>query len=222
MNDRYDCEHVTELAAELALGIAVGEERAKALEHLARCASCRRLVNELSALTDDILALAPAKEPPAGFESRVLTRFAERRPVRRRWTWASLAATLGALAAVGAMFVAFDRDREIAAHYRDALKVANGEYFGVRPLTADDGMQEGYLFIYDGRPSWVFVALDDSGDATFRVEAEMQGGKVVHLGWLDDGKRSWGTTLGLEMSELEVVRVVDPAGSETMTAEISH
>ena len=37
-----DCERLRELAPELALGIADGEERAWALEHLADCAGVPR------------------------------------------------------------------------------------------------------------------------------------------------------------------------------------
>ena len=37
----FDCERLNEIAPELALGIAAGEDRARALDHLAGCANCR-------------------------------------------------------------------------------------------------------------------------------------------------------------------------------------
>ena len=46
------CDEIRELAAELALGIADGEDRARVLEHLADCADCRREVEGLSAVAD--------------------------------------------------------------------------------------------------------------------------------------------------------------------------
>jgi len=55
------CEQTRDLAAELALGITDGEERAHALRHLAECAECRRAVEEYSAVTDELLMLAPAR-----------------------------------------------------------------------------------------------------------------------------------------------------------------
>src|SRR4051794_37860831 len=58
------CEQTRNLAGELALGIADGAERAAALEHLAGCAECRRAVAELSDVTDELLLLAPEREPP--------------------------------------------------------------------------------------------------------------------------------------------------------------
>src|SRR3954463_9399291 len=68
------CEPTRELAAELALGVADGEQRARALRHLAECAECRRAVDELSQVADDLLLLAPEHDPPPGFESAVLAR----------------------------------------------------------------------------------------------------------------------------------------------------
>ena len=62
-----DCEHVRELAAELALGIADGEDRARALDQLAECPECRKTIEQLSSVADELLMLAPAEEPPPGF-----------------------------------------------------------------------------------------------------------------------------------------------------------
>ena len=42
------CEEIRELSAEVALGIADGEQRAEVLRHISSCAECRRLVEELS------------------------------------------------------------------------------------------------------------------------------------------------------------------------------
>src|SRR6059058_3689151 len=68
------CAGIRALLPELALGIADGEERARALEHLGGCAECRRELDELSAIADELVALAPEREPPAGFEGRVIER----------------------------------------------------------------------------------------------------------------------------------------------------
>ena len=53
------CHEIRELAAELALGIADGEDRARVLEHVADCADCRREVESFSAVADELLVLAP-------------------------------------------------------------------------------------------------------------------------------------------------------------------
>jgi hypothetical protein len=225
MSERFDCEDVRELAPELALGTAVGQERARALEHLSDCAECRKLVADLAVLTDEIVALAPALEPPAGFEGRVLARFEERAQGPVRWRWAALAAAVAGIATALVMLVAFDDDRDLASSYRAALDVADGRYFGVRPLMSDDGMQEGYLFVYEGKPSWVFVALDDSDPSVYSVAAEMDDGKTMELGSfeLDDDRRSWGTTVPVEIGHMVEFRLIDESGgTDSLTAEVAH
>jgi anti-sigma-K factor RskA len=72
--DDMSCDEFAEVAAELALGVLTGRERAAALAHLDGCESCREQVRELTATQDELLALLPSQEPPAGFESRVLAR----------------------------------------------------------------------------------------------------------------------------------------------------
>jgi hypothetical protein len=90
------CAEFADLAPELALGILSGNERATALGHLASCAPCRDQLDDLARVADNLLLLGPAREPPIGFESRVLARLQQAqegvgqgaRPARprRRWT----------------------------------------------------------------------------------------------------------------------------------------
>ena len=70
-----DCDRCRELIPEVALGVAVGEERAAVLDHAVGCAGCRRELAEISALADELLSLAPAVEPSTGFEVRALAGF---------------------------------------------------------------------------------------------------------------------------------------------------
>src|SRR4051812_28570511 len=73
MND-MSCAMLADVAAELALGVLTGRERADAIEHLDRCEACREDVHKLMATGDEFLGLLPPAEPPAGFETRVLDR----------------------------------------------------------------------------------------------------------------------------------------------------
>ena len=80
------CAEVRELAAELALGILSGAERAEVLLHVNGCSRCQAYVAELTEAADAIPQLAPEAEPPPGFEARVLQRLgAGERRSRRRW-----------------------------------------------------------------------------------------------------------------------------------------
>ena len=70
------CTDFDDVAAELALGILYGEERAAALAHLETCHACRREVTLLTDAADEIRLLVPEVEPPPGFEQRVVARIA--------------------------------------------------------------------------------------------------------------------------------------------------
>src|SRR5262245_35591113 len=87
MSGNAQCDEIRELLPELALGIADGEDRSRVLEHAATCAECRRELESLSTVADEFLELAPAHEPPAGFEVRVLGALHPRPPRRARRTF---------------------------------------------------------------------------------------------------------------------------------------
>ncbi|HVT70527.1 MAG TPA: hypothetical protein VHF26_22465, partial [Trebonia sp.] len=73
LND-MTCAELAEVAAELALGVLTGRERAAAVAHLDACDACREDVRQLMETGGQLLELLPSAEPPAGFENRVLGR----------------------------------------------------------------------------------------------------------------------------------------------------
>jgi hypothetical protein len=73
LND-MTCPELADVAAELALGVLTGRERAIAIAHLNRCEACREDVRQLMATGEQLRELLPPAEPPAGFETRVLER----------------------------------------------------------------------------------------------------------------------------------------------------
>ena len=68
------CAELADVAAELALGVLTGRERAVAIAHLDACEACREDVRQLMATGEQLRELLPPTEPPAGFETRVLER----------------------------------------------------------------------------------------------------------------------------------------------------
>ena len=76
MNEHEDtgCGEYADAAAELALGVLTGRERAGALAHLDHSDAYRETVRQLTITAEQLLELLPALEPPAGFETRVLAR----------------------------------------------------------------------------------------------------------------------------------------------------
>jgi hypothetical protein len=79
VTDRTSCEHVREVAPDVALGLLTGEERAQALDHLEGCEGCRAEVASLAVTADEVLLASPEAAPPPGFADRVLARLAAER-----------------------------------------------------------------------------------------------------------------------------------------------
>ncbi len=224
------CEETRDLAPELALGIAVGEERADALDHIATCQSCRRHLEELSTVADEMLLLAPSQEPPAGFESRVLNEIVpaastrRRRPNRlRRWIPQVALATTAAIAAASGMWLALGSDRELANHYRNTLHSANGKYFDAAKLTTAGGHEAGHVFTYEGAPSWVLVTVESAsskiGDGRYRVELITESG-TTRLRPLEvkNGSGSAGQAIPSGVGDVHEVRLLGPNPGDALAA----
>jgi hypothetical protein len=225
------CEHTRQLAAELALGIADGADRAHALQHLAECKECRRAVEELTAVTDELLMLAPERQPPVGFESRVLALLqpppiAPRRPWRRRGVLAAAAAAAVAAAAAAAIVLgATSDDRRIADHYRAALATAHGSDFEAARLRAPAQVPAGVVYGYRGSPSWIFVAIyRPYRSTTYTVELAMTSGRRVPLPTLrlDPRTGSAGQAIPVDLHLVSSVRLVGATPGDVLEARLPH
>lgn len=72
MTEKWTCERVDDVSAELALGLLAGNDRGAALEHIETCDRCRRILAANAAVVDRLLMVGPRADPSAGFEGRVL------------------------------------------------------------------------------------------------------------------------------------------------------
>jgi hypothetical protein len=227
------CEQTRAIAAELALGIADGEQRAQALRHLAECADCRRAVEELTAIADELLTLAPEREPPAGFESRVLARMQpapEPARPRRVRLWSRIlvpvgAAAAAALAALAIALGATSDDRRLADHYRATLAAANGSSFEAARLYAAGKTRAGLVYGYRGTPSWIFVATYNPYHSTaYSVELVTNDGGRVALPslQLDPRTGSAGQAIPLDLQDVTAIRLIGPGRGDVLEAQLTH
>jgi hypothetical protein len=221
-----DCAAVRELAAELALGVTEGGERAAAVAHLAGCAECRTLVSELSDVADQVLQLAPEAEAPPGFETRVLARLRPAPANRRRRRLPLVAAVVVALGVgvgVGG-YVFRDRDSRLERAYVAALETLDGKYLAAGILEDADGRRAGQVFLYEGRVSWLFVAVDDQGvQGEFAVQVRREVGAPILVEGLhiDKGEGSVGSTAPIELRKIRGVSVVDASGHRVYNARFA-
>ena len=249
MNGEMGCEQVRELAPELAIGIADGQERDAALRHATTCPDCRRLISELSLVVDDLLLLAPSHEPPTGFASRAVARMsspavqisppaaqrgrsAVRRaapnvPAGRRWLprLAVAAAVLAALAVgAGAVYQGTSGDRQLAESYRAVLAQGHGSFFAAAPLRAPTGTV-GTVFGYQGRPSWLFatVHLPTPGTQRFDVELITRDGGQLPAGsaLLGGTHDTWSAQIPMNLTEVTQLRFVAAGGQTTIVAYLN-
>lgn len=205
------CEDVRAQAADLALDLLDGEERAVLLAHLAGCPDCRADVRSLGAVADRMLRVVPPEEPPRGFEDRVLERLASQpRPLaRRRSRWAlaglAVAAALLVVALVGAALIRPGRDTRQAA-----MVSTRGKVVGEVTLTS--------------HPAGILVAVPGwtpAENKPYDIRVRLDSGSSVDLGTiqLDQGYGGYG--LGsIDPGEVARVELLIPHGEPICGADL--
>ena len=241
MNDDVGCEQVRALAADLAIGIADGQDRDAALRHAAACAECRLLVSELSSVADDLLLLAPSHEPPPGFASRTLARMtpsspqlrrSARRTLRRtagRSPWVARLAVAASVAAAlalgaGAVYQGTSGDRRLADSYRAVLAQGHGSFFAAAPLKSPTGTL-GSVFGYQGQPSWLFATLNQptAQPEHYEVQLITRDGRHLSLGEtvLGGTHRTWGAQIPVTLTQVSQLRFEAVGGQSAIIAYLN-
>jgi hypothetical protein len=197
------CAEFHDSAAELALGVLTGRERAEALAHLDHCEACREHVRQLATIGEEMLGLLPAAEPPAGFETRVMDRLGLSVPApqplrhrRRRPAWGhgfsprrALAAAAVVAALLGAALGGWGLHASTAPAASSALTSAT-------MISADDHGNVGEVYVFNGDQHWMYMSVDlESGNSTVICQLVDSNGHVTTVGSfrLADGYGSWGS-----------------------------
>lgn len=220
--DRIDCGELVDMAAELALGVLTGRERAAALAHLDGCPACSEYVRQLTATGEELVQLLPPREPPAGFESRVLDRLGlpvpgpgaqsygpqaavlrahrkgtSRRSLRRQSRWPAKRRTLLAAAAVLAVLAGGLGGWEVRSATTSApAPVAAASSLRSGTLLTAGHQNAGEVFLFTGRRQWMYadVYMDNAKTTTVICQLETADGKIATVGSfrLTDGSGYWG------------------------------
>jgi hypothetical protein len=202
-----NCDKFPDVAAELALGVLTGRERAEAVPQLDRCDACREDVRELAFTGEELLMLLPEVTPPAGFEYRVLDqlgitghpRHRRRRPARSQLLVAAAAA---AILAVGGGLGGWAARGGAPAAGATAGATAPAGAGALHPamLTTAQHQVIGRMFLDDkgylGNSGWVYVSVDGArGNGMVVCQLLGQDGRVTTIGsfGLDGGNGYWGS-----------------------------
>lgn len=229
-----ECAAVEPALVDLALGALSGEERTAVLAHIEVCPRCSAVLAELSTAADDLLHLAPAAEPPVGFEARVFERLGvgascgqpaghvSARPRFARRRFPSRERVIVAVCGVAALVVAFVGGLLVSGggHSPGPSLAASGvETASLRSA----GRPVGEVMVYAGDPTWVFMYMDDPAwTGTLRCQVMEEQGPALTLGrfWLSGGKGAWAASVGQPAGRLRSARVVDSAGHVLATARL--
>lgn len=227
MTDDAARDHVHDVVAELALGIASEEDRARALAHMRTCLECRREYDEFNRVADALLLAGPEEAPPDEFERKVVERLrgATARPPRwRRVVALVTAAVVGGTAALVGGYVAMREDLRLLRLYKQTLEVSDGKGLGAFPLMEVGARRAGTAFAYEGSTPWVFVVITDAGrSGTFEVELQSRRGHKLPLGQMElsGGRGTFGAASPISLFQMAGIRLLDPqSGTPVFTAEV--
>ncbi|HEV2252215.1 MAG TPA: hypothetical protein VGS06_03390 [Streptosporangiaceae bacterium] len=241
------CAEFADAAAELALGVLTGRERARALEHLDRCEACRENVRQLAVTGEELVGLLPAIEPPAGFETRVMERLGLGTPAPDPARQLSPARRFGRKLAgwigggwTGRGGVSYPRRMLSAAAVAAAVIVAGLGGWGLHAATSSPAASPlssaafltashqtaGKIYYYDAGQRWLYMSVDirsasgsvDNGTVICQVEGPDGHLTTVGSFRLTDGSGYWGSPDPVTNGPLTGARLVTTTGTVLATA----
>lgn len=212
------CDGLADVAAELALGVLTGRERAEALAHLEQCPACRENVRQLTTTGEELLELLPTIEPPAGFETRVMDRLglapapaqAKTRRTRRLLAVAAVVAGI-AVAGVGGWGLHAATSSPAASPLSSATL-----------LTASH-QSAGTIYVYNGASRWLYMSVDlPARNGTVTCQLVSGDGQVTTIGSfrLTNGYGYWGSPGPGAAWQPATARLIGADGAVLATASL--
>lgn len=223
------CLQCRGLAAELALNIVTGRERAAALAHLSRCDQCRRRVADLAQTADQLVELLPEIEPPSGFDQRTAARLPSPAPHPHPHPHFRPRVVPIAAALLAAALIAGGWSRGFAPP-TSADPPSDHARLGDRtvlyaPLT-DHQHLVGQAYLYPGTPSWVYVSVSNADTRADHLDVQLTrpDGTAASVGTiaLHQGQGAWGGATSVGTDGLTATALVSPCGHKVGTGEFSR
>jgi len=234
------CAEFADVAAELALGVLTGRERARALAHLDWCEACRENVRQLTVTGEELVGLLPAIEPPAGFETRVMERLglASPAPAPAPARHLSLARRVGRKLAGWMGSAGAGRPRRLLAAAAVAVAVivaglggwdlhgATSTPLSSAAFVTASHQTVGKIYFYDSGSQWLYMSVNigpgsgAAGNGTVVCQVEGPDGHVTTIGsfQLTGGYGYWGSPAPVTNGPLTGARLVTTTGAVLATA----
>ena len=210
-----DCAGLLDVAPELAAGNLCGEDRAAAIAHLAGCPSCQQEVTALTTITDRLLLMAPAVEPPVGFDQRVLAAL-EGAPVAAPRRMSRRTRSLPKLAAMAAVALALVSGGLLL----DATLPSDSVNARAEMRTAD-GQVVGHAYLHEDKPTLLVVTLPGWRDeaeeygalgGSYTLHVAIGDGREMTYPVVMPGEPIWSATLEVPVERVRSVAVIDDDG----------
>jgi hypothetical protein len=232
--DEMNCDEMADLAAELALGVLTGRERAKAIAHLDRCDACRENVRQLTETGQGLLGLLPSSEPRAGFETRVMARLEAAgqrparpaagpprpKPARLKLTRRMLTTAAVVLAAAAAGLGGWGL-RGATSSPGAAANPRTVDSLYSAPLTTASHVTAGTAYLYDGSPRWMYMSVKiGSVNGMVLCQLVEQNGRIITVGSfrLNDGFGYWASPDHVDPDNVKSARLTTTNGTVLATA----
>jgi Putative zinc-finger len=224
MNDdmsEHGCQEHQEELSELALGVLTGRDRARVLAHVESCPRCEEELEQLARAADAVVQVAPAAEPPVGFEVRLFERMGvadvHHRHRFRRPRWA--VGALSAAAAIAALAVGLSLS--LSASPPPAASTAS--HGVVAAHLVENGEVVGRVAMHSGADPWMsMMLLDSSARGTVNCVVVTSDGVRHDVGTFEatKGYGAWVAPLHVDPHDIRRAEVVAPSGTVIATAAL--
>ena len=227
--------YVAELS-DLAIGVLDGRERAAVLDHVADCASCSAELEQLTAVVDSLVHVAPEVEPPIGFETRVLNRLQVPPPIptihpsiptiHRGWRRSLLVSAAAAVVAL-AFGIGWVVHSASGSRVVNAIGSPKG-YVAEATLVTPGGQSTGNVSVYPGyagSPSWLFMTVTTpSWTGSARCAITSTDGTTHTIGSFSivaGHQASWGAPIPVAAKSVQKAELIAPDGHVLASANLS-
>lgn len=224
MSDDFDCATFDESVGELALELLDTPAREALMAHVAECSRCRAELESIASVADLVVVLAPACEPPVGFEQRAVEVMVgnqrEGAPGSRAAAWLAAAAILAVVSIVG---VLVGRSTATPDARSAALERIGVESAVSGRLLDANGLDHGSVLVTSGADRLLTMRLSNLAPGTYHCLLRAADGTTTEVAaWPigASGSGSWVMHIDAPSHGIDRVVLTGENGSTVAAAQL--